>query len=88
MFEQETGYAPGSEAVGVDIVTETGEAKIVAPSVGTPVTPLADINVGRRLQSVAQLWAGIQVTRNQIQKIDLRNDRGQGRRWTSWHAYR
>lgn len=78
VFEQETGYAPGSEAVGVDIVTETGEAKIVAPSVGSPITPLADINIGRRLQSVAQLWAGVRVTRNQIQKIDLRNDRGQG----------
>ncbi len=78
VFEQETGYSPGSEAVGVDIVTETGEAKIVAPGLDNPTIPLSDINIGRRLQSVAQLWAGVTVTRNQIQKIDLRNDRGQG----------
>ncbi len=78
VFEQDASFHVGSETVGVDIVTETGEAKIVAPGQDNPNITLSDVNVGRRLQSVAQLWAGVTVTRNQIQKVSLRNDRGQG----------
>jgi hypothetical protein len=78
VFAKDTSFNVGSETVGIDIISETGEAKIVAAGQDNPNITLTDINIGRRLQSVAQLWAGITVTRNQIQKIQMRNDRGQG----------
>ncbi len=78
VFKKDASFHVGSETVGIDIISESGEAKVVSAGQDNPTLSLSNMRVGRRLQSVAQIWAGITVTRNQIQKIQLRNDRGQG----------
>lgn len=76
IFKEKTDYHPGSREVGFDVLTDTGEATIVAIGDGNPSIDNAEIVLGRNLQPVCKIAQGIEITRDDVQAMDLRRDRG------------
>lgn len=76
VFELDNSFHEGSQTIGYDVEIEQGEAKLVASGRTASTIPRADFKVGRTLQHVGKLMSGIEVTRDDMQLLALRRDRG------------
>lgn len=78
IFAVDNSFHEGSPAVGFDVEVEQGEAQIIAPGRTSAAIPKADFKIGRTLQNVGKIPSAIDVTRDDVQQMDLRGDRGLG----------
>ena len=78
VFAIDSSFAVGSQTVAYDVIAEEGEAKLVAVGETSGDIPEADASVGRRLQAVGKISSMIKITRDDIQLLQLRRDRGMG----------
>jgi hypothetical protein len=78
IFKEDSSFVPGSDAVGYDVIQEQGEAKLVATGRTLEVVPKVDFTAGRALNSVGKIMGMVEVKRDDIQRMALRNTRGIG----------
>lgn len=78
IFSTDSSFHPGSQTIGFDVISEEGKAELVATGQTMQDIPEADATVSRNLQPVGKLAAFIKVTRDDMQQMALRNDRGLG----------
>lgn len=76
VFEEDTSFHPGSREVGFDVLTETGEASLVAVGEVNPAVQQANATIGRNFNPVCKIAQAVSITRDEIQFLDLRQDRG------------
>jgi hypothetical protein len=76
VFATDNSFHVGSQTIGFDVLAKNGEAKIVATGRTTPTVPRSGIAIGRNLQHVGKIMTSIEVTRDDLQQMDLRGDRG------------
>lgn len=76
VFEEDTSFHPGSREVGFDVLSETGEASLVAVGELNPAVQQANATIGRNFQPVCKIASAVSITRDEIQFLDLRQDRG------------
>lgn len=76
VFEEDTSFHPGAREVGFDVLSDSGEGGLVAVSELDPTLPRADVRIDRNFQPVAKIGAVVSVTRDDIQALELRTDRG------------
>lgn len=76
IFEADGSFHEGSQTVGYDLVNEHGEAKLVATGRTASAIPRASTSIDRVVQAVVKIMAELEVTRDDIQQLNLRNDRG------------
>ena len=76
VFATDNSFHEGSQTIGFDVMAEGGEAKLVASGRTTPTIPRADLTVGRNLSHVGKLMSAIEVSRDDVQQMDLRGARG------------
>lgn len=76
VFEEDTSFHPGSREVGFDVLSETGEASLVAVSEEDPAVQQGSVRLDRNFQPVCKIAQVVSVTRDEIQYMDLRQDRG------------
>lgn len=79
VFKIDSSFHVGSQTIGFDILIEHGEAKLHAAGrpAGSEITQ-ADASVDRELQNVGKISNYISITRDDVQQLDLRNNRGLG----------
>ena len=79
VFAVDESFHEGSQEIGYDVIAERGRALLVAAGNSTGNnTPKADVSVGRKLNTVGKIQNYMEVSRDELQAIDLRNDRGLG----------
>jgi hypothetical protein len=76
VFEEDTSFHPGSREVGFDVLSETGEASLVAVTEEDPAVMQANVRIDRNFQPVCKIAQAVSITRDEIQYMDLRQDRG------------
>lgn len=76
VFEEDTSFHPGSREVGFDVLSETGEASLVAVGEVNPAVQQGSVRLDRNFQPVCKIAQVVSVTRDEIQYMDLRQDRG------------
>lgn len=76
-FAIDESFHPGSQQIGYDVVSEQGKAKLVPIGQNSASdTPKADASIGRKFSAVGKIQNFYEVTRDEIQELSLRNDRG------------
>jgi hypothetical protein len=69
----------GSREVGFDVLSQNGRALLrPAGNSNGNETPKSDISLGRNLSAVGKIDTYMEVSRDELQALDLRNDRGMG----------
>lgn len=76
VFAVDNGFHEGSKTVGFDVETESGEAKLVATGQTAKTISRADFRIGRNLNFVGKIMTSIEVTRDDVQEMDLRGKQG------------
>ncbi len=76
VFATDSSFHVGSQTIGFDVEVEEGEAKLVASGRTTATIPRADFKIGRNLSHVGKMMSAIEVTRDDVQQMDLRGARG------------
>jgi len=79
VFTVDDSFHEGSEEIGYDVLSENGRAILVptGQSAGSN-TPKANVSLGRKLNPVGKIQNFMEVSRDELQKLNLRNDRGMG----------
>lgn len=76
VFEEDTSFHVGAREVGFDVLSDSGEGGLVAVSELDPILPRADVRIDRNFQPVVKIGAVVSITRDDIQAMELRADRG------------
>jgi len=76
VFPEDTGFHPGSREIAYDVLTDQGEAEAVAIGPATPAVTAADVVIGRKFQPTCKIPQTVTVTRDDMQLLDMRQDRG------------
>lgn len=76
VFPEDTGFHPGSREIAYDVLTDQGEAEAVAIGPATPAVTAADVVIGRKFQPTCKIPHTVTVTRDDMQLLDMRQDRG------------
>jgi len=76
IFVSDSGYSPGAETVGADIISRTGKARLAVRGVEKGDIPRADMSIGRHTQVIGKLDDYIRVTLDEIQRVAARNQAG------------
>lgn len=79
IFAVDESFHQGSKEIGFDILAETGRAALTPTgnSNGQNI-PKADVNIGRNFSPVGKISNYMEVSRDELQGVELRNDRGMG----------
>ena len=78
IFDVDSSFNAGSQEIGFDVVAREGKALLVATGTAPNTIPRSDVSISRELQSVGKIMGIVQVTRDDIQLLQLRRDRGIG----------
>ena len=76
IFEEDTSFHPGAREIGFDVLSDSGEGGLVAIGELDPTLPRADVRIDRNFQPVAKIGSVVSITRDDIQALELRTDRG------------
>lgn len=76
VFEEDNSFHPGSREVGFDVLSETGEASLVAVTDEEPAVGTGSVRLDRNFQPVCKIAQAVSITRDEIQYMELRQDRG------------
>ena len=79
IFQIDSSFAPGSREIGFDVKADRGKARLTSmTNTSGDNIPKSDMSIGRNLQAVGKIDTYIEVTRDEAQEIELKNDRGMG----------